>query len=394
MEQEQVALQNPAIMKNIILVIFSLFLGFGLQAQVSEEVFESFKLQERRKIKYYIPENYDETKKYPLVVVLDGEYLYDQVLAVSKYYSEFHGMPESIVLGIFQKEDDNRWKDCAYDEDSGLPTEQGSAFFEFLGMEVIAFIATTYNVAPFKIFVGYDITANFGNYYLFKDRSLFDAFISISPYLAPEMESRIPQRLSETDQKIFYHLIVEGEKSKNRSQIMDLHKNLSTINRENIQYYFDEYPEADQTSVVAYGFGKAWDTTFKIFKPISPKEYKEEILSSEEPVFTYLENKYDAIEQLFGFRKSVELNDIMAIYAASRKKEDFESLKPLSDLCKREFPDSMLGFYFEGEYYEQMGEPKKAMRTFEKAFQMEEIDFLTKDMALDKIDAIKADFGY
>jgi len=25
---------------------------------------------------------------------------------------------------------------------------------------------------------------------------------------------------------------------------------------------------------------------------------------------------------------------------------------------------------------------------------MEEIDFLTKDMALDKIDALKADFGY
>ena len=100
------------------------------------------------------------------------------------------------------------------------------------------------------------------------------------------------------------------------------------------------------------------------------------------------------IEKQLGLRKAVELNDIMAIYAASLKKDDFESLKPLSDLCKREYPDSMLGFYFEGEYYEEIGEPKKALRTFEKAFMMEEIDFLTKDMALDKIDALKADFGY
>jgi hypothetical protein len=84
----------------------------------------------------------------------------------------------------------------------------------------------------------------------------------------------------------------------------------------------------------------------------------------------------------------------MAIYAGSRKKEDFESLKPLSDLCKKQYPKTMLGFYFEAEYYEQMGEPKKALKTFEKAFLMDEIDFLTKDLALEKIDALKADFGY
>lgn len=84
----------------------------------------------------------------------------------------------------------------------------------------------------------------------------------------------------------------------------------------------------------------------------------------------------------------------MAIYAASKKKEDTESLKELANLCKKEFPDTMLGFYFEGEYYEEIGEPKKALRTFEKAFGMSEIDFLTKDMALEKIDALKADFGY
>jgi hypothetical protein len=133
---------------------------------------------------------------------------------------------------------------------------------------------------------------------------------------------------------------------------------------------------------------------FEIFKPISPKEYKEKILTSDAPVFKYLEDKYGLIETLFGFQKKVSLNDIMAIYAASRKKDDFESLKPLSDLCKKEFPETMMGFFFEAEYYEELGEGKKALRTFEKAFGMQEIDFLTKDLALEKIDALKADFGY
>ncbi len=381
-------------MKNRLTVLCLLLAVTGMWAQVKEEIFESFKLQERRNVRYYFPEDYNPEKKYPLVVVLDAEYLFDQVVATSRYYSDFLGMPESIVVGIHQLENGLRWEDCDYEMDTGLPTEKGKLFYEFLGMEIIPYLATSFNIAPFKIFVGYDITANFGNYFLFKDRSLFNAYISISPMLAPEMENRIPGRFAELEQEIFYHLIVEGSKSKDKEFIKALDAAMKNIKKESLHYYFDEYGEADDISVATYGIGKAWDRTFGMFKPITPKEYKEKILTSQEPVYKYLEDKYTAIEELFGFRKSVELNDIMAIYAACRKKDDFESLKPLSDLCKAEYPNTMLGFYFEGEYYEELGEPKKALRTFEKAFGMEEIDFLTKDMALEKIDALKADFGF
>lgn len=362
-------------------------------AQVKQEIFESFKLQERRDVKYYFPEDYDPEKKYPLVVVLDAEYLFDQVVATTKFYSDFQGMPQTIVLGIYQG-DELRWEDCDFEGDTGLPSDKGKQFYEFLGMEIIPYLETSFNIAPFKIFVGYDITANFGNYYLFKDKSLFNAYISISPLLAPEMETRVPARLSDLEQKIFYHVITEGQKSEDLEQIKAMNTGIKSIDKESLSYYYDEYPEANDISIVTYGLGKAWDRTFEMFKPISPKEYRQKILTSDEPVFNYLANKYDAIESLFGFKKEVELNDIMAIYAGCRKKDDYQSLKPLSDLCKQEFPTTMLGFYFEGEYYEELGEPKKALRTFEKAFGMEEIDFLTKEMALEKMDALKADFGF
>jgi len=381
-------------MKSFLSLLFAMLFSLGTFAQVKHEIFESFKLQERRNVSYYFPEDYSPEKKYPLVVVLDAEYLFEQVVATAKFYSRFEGMPEVIVVGIEQSENDLRWKDCAFDEYSGLPDEKGKSFYEFLGMEIIPYLDLTYNTAPFRMFVGYDITANFGNYFLFKDRSIFNAFISISPLLAPEMENRIPERLTALDQQIFYHLIVGGGKSNSKNAILQLDQNLKSIDKETLHYSFDEYPDANTISIATYGLGKAWSHMFEVFKPITPKEYKEKILTSEEPVFKYLEDKYAMIEELFGFRKPMSLNDVMAIYAGSRKKEDFESLKPLSDLCKREFPETMLGFYFEGEYYEGLGEAKKALRTFEKAFGMQEIDFLTKDLALEKIDALKADFGY
>ncbi|AIY12372.1 alpha/beta hydrolase [Cellulophaga baltica] len=377
-----------------ILTVLTFFLYLGSNAQVTQEIFESFKLQERRDVQYYIPENYTQEKKYPLIIVLDAEYMFENVVATAKFYSRFHGMPEAIIAGVNQSKDNERYQDCAFDEATGLPSDSSKLFFEFLGMELIPYLETSYNTAPFKMIVGYDITANFSNYYLFKEDSLFNSYVSISPTLAPEMETRVPARLSAMEKTIFYHLITDGEKAKKDTQTPILNTAIKAIEKENLHYFYDEYKDADHISVATYSIGKAFDDVFTMFKPISPTEYKTQILTSEEPVFDYLSNKYEMIEKLFGFRKSVDLNDIMAIYAASRKKEDFESLKPLADLCKKEYPETMLGFYFEGEYLEQMGEPKKALRTFEKAFGMEEIDFLTKDMALEKIDALKADFGY
>ncbi len=64
-----------------ILTVLAFFLYLGSNAQVTQEIFESFKLQERRDVQYYIPENYTQEKKYPLIIVLDAEYLFENVVA-------------------------------------------------------------------------------------------------------------------------------------------------------------------------------------------------------------------------------------------------------------------------------------------------------------------------
>ncbi|MEN1784623.1 MAG: alpha/beta hydrolase-fold protein [Bacteroidota bacterium] len=380
-------------MNRLILLFFGL-LFIGMNGQVKKEIFESFKLQERRDVSYYFPESYDENQKYPLILVLDADDLFDLVVANVKLNSKYQRMPECIVVGVHQEEDELRWDDCDFEQTTGLPTDKGGKFYEFLGTELIPYLDTSYNTAPFKMFVGYDITANFGNYFLFKDRSIFSAYISISPVLATDMESRVPSRLLDLKQEIFYSLIIEKEKTEDRNRILQMNNAIASLQKDNLHYSFDEYEGPDHTSIMTYGLGKAFDDIFKLFRPISPKEYKQKILASDEPVIAYLNEKYDRIENLLGFKKEASLNDIMAIYAGALKKEDFESLGELSKICKKQFPETMLGFYIEGEYLELAGEPKKAMKAFEKSFLMEEIDFLTKDMALEKIDALKADFGF
>ena len=63
-------------------------------------------------------------------------------------------------------------------------------------------------------------------------------------------------------------------------------------------------------------------------------------------------------------------------------------------MARDEYPETLLGNYYLARFYEETGETKKAMRTYQSGFSFEEIGGITKDLMLEKADAIKADFGY
>ena len=114
----------------------------------------------------------------------------------------------------------------------------------------------------------------------------------------------------------------------------------------------------------------------------------------ETPIHQYLIDKYKTIEDLFGLTNAIRVNDYIATATAAEKKKQWESLREIATMARRDYPDTVLGDYYLGRYYEEVGEPKKAMRTFQGAFDKEEVDFITVDMMLDRADKIKEDFGY
>lgn len=102
-------------------------------SQVEYKILKSEKLQAQREIKIQLPRNYkSNTKKtYPLVLVLDGDYLFEPVAGNVDYYSYWEDMPESLVAGINQSK--SRMKDTKYDKKNELPVDEGADFFEFIG---------------------------------------------------------------------------------------------------------------------------------------------------------------------------------------------------------------------------------------------------------------------
>lgn len=379
--------------KNLLYVL-CLLMVTNISSQVIYEEFNSTKLGETRKLKIQLPRNYEtNTKKvYPIVLVLDGDYLFEPVAGNVDYYSYWEEMPEAIVVGIMQ--DRTRESDGFYG-DSYFPEDTGANFFEFIGLELMPYIDRKYRTAKFILAVGHEYTANFINYYLFKDPPLFNGYIVLSPDLAPLLENRIPERVAAMRHKIFYYLATGSNDLKPiRDVTLKLNQGMSAINKENIHYYFDDFDGASHYSVVGKAIPAALEDIFSIYRPISKKDYDEIILKLETPVFDYLQDKYKTIEDLFGFKTIVRENDIFAIASAAERKKDWVSLEKVAQLARREHPNTVLGPYYLARFYEETGEPRRAMRTYQAAYELEEVGFITIDLLLDRADKIKHDFGY
>jgi len=302
-------------------------------------------------------------------------------------------MPEAIVVGINQI--NTRNDDCYYSEQNDLPIETGANFFEFIGMELLPHLNSTYRTENFRVAVGHGETANFINYFLLKPKPLFQAYIAVSPSLAPSMNDYITERLKQYRTKLFYYLATASNDIKSiKNDTETLNTSIASIENKNISYNFDSFEGATHYSAPAHAIPKALESIFYVFQPISKKEYKEHILTLDTSPVDYLLEKYNVISVLFGIEKQILINDVKAIAAAIKKKKQWEYFEDLGKIVRKEYPETLLGNYYLARFYEETGEPKKAMKTYKGAYGLEEIGGITIDLMLEKASEIKADFGY
>ncbi|MBT8376658.1 MAG: esterase [Bacteroidia bacterium] len=371
----------------LVLLLFSMQLSF---AQAIYQDIQSDRLDETRELKIQLPRNYDPEAKreYPLILVFDGDYLFEPVAGNIDYQSYWEDIPDCIVVGV--KQGAKRENDFRYDEDSYFPAQDSAAFYEFIAAELLPFMENNYNISSFKIIVGHDLSANFLNYYLFKDSPLFRAYIVLSPDFAPEMINRLSQRLSIVTKEIFYYLATgDADISALRTDVLEANTALGAISNSKFHYKFDDFDDANHYSLVGRGIPRALNQIFSLFKPISAKEYNEKLITFELGPFEYLVKKYEDIEYFYGFEKKLIENDIRAVAAAAELKDDLDALENLSKLVKKEFSDSMLSAYYLGLYQEKAGNLKRALQRYQSGLLLEPSQFIDKDILLEKMYTLK-----
>ena len=194
---------------------------------------------------------------------------------------------------------------------------------------------------------------------------------------------------------MFYYLAdTDNDRTSLKEMTKALNEDITALQNDNLVYSYDSFVGPSHYSVPAHALPKAILEIFEIFQPISKKEYKEVILELNTSPTVYLQEKYQAINDWFGVDKTVLINDFKAIAAAIEKNETFSDYEGLGEMARIAYPETLLGGYYMGRFYEETGEPKKAMRTFQSAYTLGEIAGITKDEALKRAALIKEDFGF
>jgi len=367
------------------------FLCINSYSQRIVETIKSKKVNADREIQIILPRGYEEKQeqKFPLLVVLDADYLIAPTASNIRYGVNFDEYLDFIIIGINQATNNDRVYDSEF-EDTGIPSVNGGAFYEFITQEVVPYIESKYRVQPFRAIMGHGVTAGFINAFLYKDVPFFNAFIAMSPILATNMETNVASSLSALKKPVFYYLSdTDGDLPEEKVKINLLNQNIKAIKNENLNYKFEHFPEGNHYSYALQAIPSALNFIFKGYGRIDMEEFNNKIMVLESGHAQYLMDKYEKIENKYGFTPTIRLSDFEAIEAAIVKKGNSEELIPLAKLAEKHYPETMLGAYHLALYEEKMDDWGRAEKAYLKAFSLNPVRNLTKNMMIDRADYFK-----
>ncbi|MFP4844783.1 alpha/beta hydrolase [Winogradskyella sp. PE311] len=376
-------------MRKTILIVLVCILCTPLFAQISYDEINSSKLNSVRKLKIKLPKNYDPSSelKYPVIIVFDGDYLFEPIAGQVDFQTYFDDMPSSIIIGIVQGSE--RRYDGFCDEITGLPKESGLRFHDFVADELIPYIDGKFNTSKFRVAVGHDLMGNFINSYLFKEEPVFNAYVCISPDLSGSVKDYLGKRLEFFKDDIFYYMATSDKDLPYiRDAVLNTNTQISGVQNQYLTYYFDDFKNDSHYTLVNSAIAKSFDKIFELYKPLREKELEEKVLTYEGTLDKYLVDRYERIEDLFGIKKPITEEEFEKVVKVAEQRNDLESLEKIGKLAKKLNPESLLGTYYLAQYSEKIGKTKKAKKLYESALTLNDVNHINRDLIFSKIDEL------
>ena len=392
-------------MKKYILNTFLFFLTINLLSsqnldslyvsRVNDTILSKY-LNEKRAIEIQLPRSYETEvdKNYPLMIVLDGDYMFNIVSGSVDYLSYWGDIPENLVVGINQK--DTRFQDSSvFDNITYTPISSTASFYDFIVNELIPYFSKNYRVSNFKVIIGQERTANFANFFLLKNDPQIRGVISISPKISENMSRYLNENLSKSNSKIVYTLSSSKRDFESIfKNVSELTASLDSIENKNLRFESLIFDKENHYILPSVSVPKSIRSTYSMYSDIDKIEYDSIISKLETSPIDYLKNKYQLIKEFYDLDKTISMNDFMAIEEFIEENEFFNLYDELSELAKQEYPGTILPSYYKGRFIEETGDPKKAMYIYRSAYNMKEVKGLTKEYLLELAERIKEDFNY
>jgi predicted alpha/beta superfamily hydrolase len=272
--------------------------------RVRPQQVRSASLNEVRRFWISLPPGYRHSgRRYPLIVVLDGESNLLPAVAVSRFLSSVNAMPETIVLGVantnrirdFTPPVYSDWRSPYLDAGAGGADE----FLQFLTDELIPLVERTYRTAPFRVLVGHSLGGLVATYVLARRPRLFNGTILLDPSIYWD-RGAVVRLLDSTlgsnpGQRLRLFAGVSGRRSPEaRAADEALRAVLAGQPRSSIRWDGDSEPEESHNSIRLPGIYRGLRAIFSDYPPPGPGDAGWTV----ERVVAH----YDSVSKDYGYR--------------------------------------------------------------------------------------------
>lgn len=340
-------------------------------------------LGEERRVYVQLPEGYESSRtRYPVLVVLDGEWLFELARAHVRFASEYEVMdvaiPRMIVVGI---ENIDRDRDYVPTQDPKDPPDfdtagEADVFLRFIDEELFPLLDRKYRTAPSRTVVGWSFGGLAAMYSAIAMPDLFDAYLCIGPAIW-------------WDGDMVFEMWREARFDRPKRMVVTLGSNeaggMVHTSTTRLLEHLEEKPieGLELTHLVIDGVGHSWgippaiDRGLRALFPgfIAPQDVT---VSSMEEVESY----YRMLSTRWGFRVDPPISVMQGLAMKEFSNGNAEqAITVLEKLVDYE-PDAALAFFYLGKFHSSLSHHELALECYRNALAAELRRDIPKEMFL------------
>ena len=357
-------------------------------------------LKEHRNYWVQLPENYNPKNqvKYPVVYILDGFSLQDELSMVYNNYWG-HYLPNMILVGIGNQ--NNRIRDLTTSQikmrrGASMDQDTGGAenFTQFIEEELIPQIDEKYKASSYRTLIGHSYAGLFTINALINHPHLFNNYIAIDPSVEWDNQKLLKQAKSKLqhesykDKSLFVSLAAEqlhmwdenitmdniqadtSEFTLFARSIIEFSEFAETQIQNGLNFSWKVYPEDLHGTVPLPSMIDGLVFLFKWYQFKNPPKYNNpettvaeltELLKNQEAIYT----------NNFGYPTPPMIEELFSAYGymnmqmGSPEKAEF-----FFKMCIKYYPNNANNYDSLAEYYESQNDDKNALKYVTKAYEI------------------------
>jgi len=391
----------------IITISFIIFNAHALEVNLQKQEniisgnkysFKSSVLDEEREIFISLPENYEySAHHYPVIYVMDAEFLFDLTRSMVVIRAARNYMPESIIVGIANNTGKRINMALELYDDNGSPFFYGdnlgqtSRYLKFFRNELIPNIEKQFRVNSHRTIIGMSPTFGPVLQAFWSEPDLFSGYIVLAAEIGKKLKSgvtvgdKLIKAISDKNRANASIYIGTGSRDiikrgvKEAALYVDIPAKLKNTSNKNIRYKFEIVHDEDHYGMSIPGIQHGLETIYA--REIWNVNYRE-FWNSSDPAQA-LKDKYQALSEHYGFKiipieKSFHsINNMLKTAEILYRQKNTKDLIPWLTLAIEYYPHSPAIYSQLSKAYGQAGNHKLAVKSAEKAVKLAQD---TKDM--------------